>query len=149
MTPQAIPDAPAPTPVLSTTSTSSPARARCHAVESPWTPAPTTRWVTERGSMASVQRRLPALQHARAPVGPDRLRALDPRAQLGLRELAVRRLQGDAVRVAGPQVRDEHLARDLVLAARRDREVDAHERVRVGVEDGRDALLLEQHHVLE
>ena len=50
MTPQAMPDAPAPMPVLSSTRTSSPeprprassSLARCHAVESPWTPAPIT-----------------------------------------------------------------------------------------------------------
>src|SRR5919108_5502015 len=48
MTPQAMPEAPAPTPVLSRTTicAPSPSRrafsslARCHAVESPWTPAP-------------------------------------------------------------------------------------------------------------
>src|SRR3954453_17864261 len=44
-----MPEAPAATPVLSTTTTSSPARARCQAVERPWTPAPTTRGLTELG----------------------------------------------------------------------------------------------------
>src|SRR3954451_13470378 len=44
-----MPDAPAATPVLSTTRTSSPAFARCHAVDRPWTPAPTTRCLTEAG----------------------------------------------------------------------------------------------------
>src|SRR3954463_69140 len=44
-----MPEAPAATPVLSTTSTSSPALARCHAVDRPWTPAPTTRCLTEAG----------------------------------------------------------------------------------------------------
>src|SRR5215218_6828693 len=43
-----MPDAPAATRALSTTSTSSPCSARCQAVESPWTPAPTTRLATER-----------------------------------------------------------------------------------------------------
>src|ERR1700675_2532078 len=50
MTPQAIPDGPAPMPVLSSTTTSAPeprprarsSLARCHAVESPCTPAPIT-----------------------------------------------------------------------------------------------------------
>src|SRR3954470_5433085 len=44
-----MPEAPAATPVLSTTTTSSPALARCHAVERPWTPAPMTRCLTEAG----------------------------------------------------------------------------------------------------
>src|SRR4051794_41611235 len=44
-----MPEAPAATPVLSTTTTSSPALARCQAVERPWTPAPTTRCLTEAG----------------------------------------------------------------------------------------------------
>src|SRR3954466_1234737 len=44
-----MPEAPAATPVLSTTRTSSPALARCQAVESPWTPAPTTRCLAEAG----------------------------------------------------------------------------------------------------
>src|SRR3954465_2673014 len=54
MTPQAMPDAPAATPVLSTTSRSSPERARCQAVESPCTPAPTTRKRTDEGSGAAM-----------------------------------------------------------------------------------------------
>src|SRR3954470_2864178 len=45
-----MPEAPAATPVLSTTSTSSPALARCQAVDSPWTPAPITRCLTEEGT---------------------------------------------------------------------------------------------------
>src|SRR3954453_24270054 len=51
-----MPDAPAPTPVLSITSTSgvSPAAdcsfARCHALDSPWMPAPITRYLTDEGS---------------------------------------------------------------------------------------------------
>ena len=44
------------TPVLSTTSTSSPERARCQAVESPWTPAPTTRKRTDEGSWSGAWR---------------------------------------------------------------------------------------------
>src|SRR3954469_22266288 len=44
-----MPDAPAATPVLSTTTTSSPALARCQAVDRPWTPAPITRCLTEGG----------------------------------------------------------------------------------------------------
>src|SRR5215207_10058272 len=51
-----MPDAPAATPVLSTTSTSSPERARCQAVESTWTPAPTTRKRTDEGSEAAMAR---------------------------------------------------------------------------------------------
>ena len=51
-------------------------------------------------SADSVDRRLPALEHRRLPVGADRLRALHPRPELGLRELAVLLLQLDAVRVA-------------------------------------------------
>src|SRR4051794_36659553 len=49
-----MPDAPAATPVLSITSTSSPALARCHAVERPWTPAPTTRCLTEGGRVGGT-----------------------------------------------------------------------------------------------
>src|SRR3954466_11127605 len=44
-----MPEAPAATPVLSTTTTSSPALARCQAVDRPWTPAPITRCLTEGG----------------------------------------------------------------------------------------------------
>src|SRR5918992_496796 len=133
-----MPEAPAATPVLSTTSTSSPRSARCQAVESPWTPAPTIRVETERMSV-----------NGRSPIRSHRTRALDPRAQLGLGELAVLLLQPDAVRVAGLEVLDEHLARDLVAAPLRDREVDLDEGVRVAVEHGGGALLLEQLHVLE
>ena len=61
----------------------------------------------------------------------------------------MRALELDAVGVAGLEVRDEHLARELVLAPGRDREVDPEERVRVAVEDGRHAVLLEQLDVLE
>src|SRR3954454_5668152 len=114
MTPHAMPDAPAATPVLSTTSTSSPRSARCQAVERPWTPAPMTRCLTERSPISkgtvplssSMERRFPALEHVRLPVGADRPRALDPRAQLRLGELAVLLLQPDAVRVARLEMRD-------------------------------------------
>src|SRR3954453_10691706 len=44
-----MPEAPAATPVLSTTRTSSPALARCQAVERPWTPAPMTRCLADAG----------------------------------------------------------------------------------------------------
>src|SRR3982751_4002262 len=142
-----MPDAPAATPSLSTTSTSSPAAARCHAVDRPWTPAPITRCFTER--IGSVQRRFPALEDGRAPVSSDRARALHPRSELGLGELAVLLLEADAVRVAGLEVRDQHLARELVLAAGRDREVDLDEGVGVAIEDRRRALLLQQLDVLE
>src|SRR4051812_10135496 len=141
-----MPEAPAATPVLSTTRTCSPCAARCQAVESPCTPAPITRYGVVR---MSVSRRLPALEHARAPVCADGARALDPRAELGLRELRVGLLQADAVGVAGLQVRDQHLAGDLVLAALGDREVDLQEGVGVAVEDGGRALLLEQLDVLQ
>src|SRR6478735_11231627 len=50
-----MPDAPAATPVLSTTRTSSPAFARCHAVDRPWTPAPTTRCLTEGGRVGGMR----------------------------------------------------------------------------------------------
>src|SRR5512133_829058 len=114
-----MPEAPAAIPVLSTTRPSSPCWARCQAVDSPCTPAPITRF---RVALISVSWRFPAFEHARAPVLADDARALDPRAELGLRELGVGLLQADAVGVAGLQVRDAHLARDLVLAARGDRE---------------------------
>src|SRR5688500_7804087 len=45
-----MPDAPAAIAVLSTTTTSVPLRARCQAVERPWTPAPITSTDTEEGS---------------------------------------------------------------------------------------------------
>src|ERR671922_6486 len=69
----------------------------------------------------SVQRRLPALERRRRPLRPDGPRALDPRPELGLGELRVALLELDPVRVPGLQVLDQHLARDLVLAPRRDR----------------------------
>src|ERR1700688_4119474 len=50
ITPQAMPDAPAATAVLSSTSTCSPRCARCHAVERPWTPAPITSTEVEEGT---------------------------------------------------------------------------------------------------
>src|SRR5680860_1805095 len=58
MTPQAIPEAPSPTAVLSTTATSAPepsprirsSRARCHAVDRPCTPAPTTTYRMPAGT---------------------------------------------------------------------------------------------------
>src|SRR6185312_12428004 len=83
----------------------------------------------------SVSGRLPALEHAGPPVLADGPRALDPGAELGLRELGVGLLELDAVGVAGLQVRDEDLARELVLAACGDREVDLQEGVRVAIED--------------
>src|SRR5262245_38785198 len=52
-------------------------------------------------STISVERRLPALEHGRAPILSDRLRALGPWSQLGLGELAVGLLEADPVRVAG------------------------------------------------
>src|ERR687898_1672408 len=97
----------------------------------------------------SVERWLPALEHGRAPVLADRPRSLDPGAELGLRELAVRLLQANAVGVARLQMGDQHLAGDLVLATRGDREVDLEEGVRIAVEHRRHALLLEQLDVLE
>src|SRR5690242_16234992 len=51
-----MPDAPAATPVLSTTRTSSPALARCQAVDRPCTPAPTTRCLTEAGRVGAMGR---------------------------------------------------------------------------------------------
>src|SRR3954471_8804466 len=73
------------------------------------------------GSACSVAcDRLPALHDGRAPVGADRLGILHPRAELGLRELRVRLLEHDPVGVARLEVRDQDLARDLVLAAGRD-----------------------------
>src|SRR5687768_12752390 len=137
-----MPEAPAATPVLSTTSTSSPRSARCQAVDRPWTPAPITRCFTER--IGSVQRRFPALEHRRAPVLTNCARPLHPGPQLRLGELAVLLLQADAVGVSRLEMCDEHLARDLVLASLRDGEVDLEEGVRIAVEDGRHPVLHEQ-----
>src|SRR3954465_9143522 len=53
-----MPEAPAATPVLSTTTTSSPALARCQAVDRPWTPAPITRGLTEGGGEGGMGRLL-------------------------------------------------------------------------------------------
>src|SRR4051794_13816243 len=100
-------------------------------------------------SQTLVERRLPALGHRGPPVDPADARPRDPRAELGLRELRVLLLELDAVGVAGLQVLDQHLARDLVLAALGDREVDLQERVRVAVEDGGDAFLAQEVDVLE
>src|SRR5262245_61964600 len=111
MTPHAIPEAPAPTPDLSRTSASSPASARCQAVESPWTPAPTITCRAESGSAAIplVIRRFPALEHGGLPVPADDLRVLNPRPELGLGELGVGLLQPDSVGVAGSEVGDQDL----------------------------------------
>src|SRR3954452_5254222 len=49
-----MPEAPAATPLLSTTRTSSPARARCQAVERPWTPAPITRCLADAGRVGGM-----------------------------------------------------------------------------------------------
>src|SRR3954454_10935190 len=100
-------------------------------------------------TFTSVRGRLPAFERRRVPVGPDGARAGHPGAELGLRELRVLLLQLDAVRVAGLQVRDQHLARELVLAPRRNREVDLKEGVRVAVKARRHAVLDEQLDVLE
>src|SRR3954465_14946729 len=97
----------------------------------------------------SMRRRLPALQHGRMPVCANHRGAGGPGTELRLRELRVLLLQADPVRVAGLQVLHEHLPGELVLASIRDREVDLEERVRVAVEDGRDAFLDEQLNVLE
>src|SRR5918994_1695416 len=59
-----MPDAPAATPALSTTSARPPPRATCHAVESPCTPAPTTRTGTDEGSVAIAQRTLYKFVHS-------------------------------------------------------------------------------------
>src|SRR4051812_42910295 len=103
----------------------------------------------ERRQAVLVARGLPALEDGWVVVGADRLRALDPRAELGLGELRVLFLQLDPVGVPGLQVLDENLARDLVLASLGDVEVDADEGVRVAVEDRGRAFLLEKLHVLE
>src|SRR5438045_1481099 len=92
---------------------------------------------------------LPALEHRRPPVAADSSGILDPGAELGLRELAVLLLQLDPVGVARLQMLDQNLARDLVAAPLGNGEVDLQERVRVAVEDGRDALLAQERHVLE
>src|SRR5437016_995484 len=97
----------------------------------------------------SVVGRFPARELRGLPVGADGLRARDPRAELRLRELRVLLLELNAVRVPRPQVRDQHLARELVLAAFRNREVDLQEGVRVTVEHGRNAVLLEELDILE
>src|SRR5918992_1504005 len=96
-----------------------------------------------------VGRRLPALEGGRLPIRPDRLRPLDPGTEFGLGKFRVLSLELDPVRVAGLEMFDEHLAGDLALAPLRNGEVDANERVRVAVEDGRCSLLLEQFDVLE
>src|SRR5437764_8543235 len=103
----------------------------------------------QRENSSLVIRRLRALEHRRLPVCADRCRALHPRAELRLRELRVLLLEPDPVRVAGLEMLDQHLARELVLPPFRDREVDLEERVRVAVEDRRDTVLDEQLDVLE
>src|SRR5919106_1537224 len=96
-----------------------------------------------------AERLFPAFEDGRLPVGPDRLRALDPRAELGLLELRVLLLELDPVRIARLQVLDQDLAGDLVLAALGDREVDLQEGIAVAVEHRRDTFLLEELDVLE
>src|SRR5205085_10231798 len=115
-------------------------------------PAPTTTYLEGVGlsiAPALMRRGLPALEHRRLPVGADDGRPGHPGPELRLRELRVRVLELNAVRVAGLEVLDQHLAGKLVLAPGRDRKVDLQERVRVAVEDGGNAVLLEQLHVLE
>src|SRR5262249_41833661 len=102
-----------------------------------------TRCAGGRGRPRSVRGRLPAFERRWVPVRSDRARTLDPGAELGLWELGVLLLQEDPVGVATLEVFDEHLACDLVLAALRNREVDLEERVRVAVEHGGHAVLLE------
>src|SRR5258705_1096155 len=137
-------DAPPPTAPASSTSTEPATSSSANAHAMPTTPPPTT---TAR--ISSMARRLPALEHGWLPVRADGLRALDPRAELRLRELAVLLLQLDAVGVPRLQMRDQDLARDLVLAPRGDREVDLQERVRIAVEHGRCAVLVQELDVLE
>src|SRR5581483_8389415 len=137
-------DAPPPTAPASSTATASAPSSSANADAVPRTPPPTT---TAR--ISSGGRGFPALEHGRPPVRPHRTRAGDPRPELRLPELAVLLLQLDAVRVARLQVRDQHLARDLVLTARGDREVDLEERVRVAVEHRRHAVLAQELDVFE
>src|SRR5579859_28881 len=106
-------------------------------------------WRTRTFTAPSVRRWLPAFEHWRMPVRPDRLRLRHPRAELGLRELRMLLLELNPVRVAALEVLHEHLARDLVLAALGDREVDLQERVRVAVEHGWHPVFFEQLDVLE
>src|SRR6476660_5571679 len=89
----------------------------------------------------SVRGRLPALEHRGVPVVADDARALHPGAQLGLGELAVFFLELDAVAVARLQVLDQHLSRDLVLAAVGDVEVSLQERDRIADQNGKKAIL--------
>src|SRR3954469_2883865 len=58
-----MPDAPAATDVLSTTSTSWPRSARCQAVERPWTPAPMTRIEADDGTRLGISVSEGALAH--------------------------------------------------------------------------------------
>src|SRR4029453_14040208 len=112
--------------------------------------APQRQRPVARGITSSVAGgRFPALEDGRLPIGADRLRAPDPGAELGLGELRVLLLELDPVRVPGLQVLDQHLARDLVLAALGNREEDLKEGVVVGVEDRGHAFLLEELDVLE
>src|SRR5581483_3913225 len=66
---------------------------------------------------ASVRRRFPALEHRRLPIGADEPRIIHPGPQLRLGEFAVDLLQRDPVGVAGLEVLDQELSRDLVLAS--------------------------------
>src|SRR3954466_14607778 len=94
---------------------------------SPRVPRGSEPWVDRTGHGTSVHGRLPALEDGRLPVRAHRLRVVDPRPQVELRELAMLLLQPDAVGVARLQVLDQHLAGDLVLAPLRDRKVDLEE----------------------
>src|SRR5262249_24447630 len=127
-----------------------PGRDRGGAAE-PLPPGVFNEWRNCPEALPLVRLRRPALQLRRLPVGAHRRRALRPRAELRLRELRVDRLQLDAVRVPRLEVLQEHLARDLValVGVVRQVEVELEERVRVRVEDGRDAVLLQQLDVLE
>src|SRR5947208_2881531 len=137
-------DAPPPTTPDSRISTESATSSSANAHAIPTMPPPTT-----AARISSVLWGFPTLEHGRVPIRADGRRAFDPRAQLRLRELAVLLLQLNPVRVARLQMRDQHLARDLVLPPLRDREVDLEKRVRVAVEHRGNAVLGQEPNVLE
>src|SRR5207245_3085543 len=85
----------------------------------------------------------------RAPVLANRGRACQPRAEFGLRELRVAVLEPDAVGVALAKMRDQYLARVLVLPALGNLKMDLEKGVGVPVEDRRDAILIHQVDILQ
>src|SRR5690348_2687226 len=164
--PRFRPDCRPPTWPLSTRTTERPRRASSYADDSPTTPPPTTTasqrcgrptgraagpgralvmsWVKKQAGPLVTGWALWPRYLGRVPVLANRGGACQPRAEFGLRELRMAALEPDAVGVALAKVRDQHLARVLVLPALGDLKMDLEKGVGVPVEDRGNAILVHQ-----